>query len=42
MIFFFAINHPDVLCKKDVLKILAKFTEKHMCWRLFFDKIVGH
>ena len=26
---------PEVFCKKDVLKNLANFTEKHLCWSLF-------
>ena len=32
---------PEVYCKKCVLKIFAKFTEKHRCWSLFFDKVAG-
>ena len=27
--------------KKDVLKNLAKFTEKHFCRSLFFNKVAG-
>ena len=32
---------PDVLCKKDILRNFAKFTEKHLCRRLLFDKVAG-
>ena len=27
--------------KKVALKIFAIFTKKHLCWRLFFDKVAG-
>ena len=30
---------PNVFCKKDVLKNLANITGKHLCQRLFFDKV---
>ena len=34
-------SHPDLLCKKDVLKNFAKFTGK-LSWRVtFFNKIAG-
>ena len=26
---------PEVFCKKGVLKNVAKFTSKHLCWSLF-------
>ena len=29
-------SHPEVLCKKDVLRNFAKFTGKHLCQKLFF------
>ena len=32
---------PEVLCKKGVLKIFAKFTGKHLCQGLFFNKAAG-
>ena len=32
---------PDVFCKKGVLGNLAKFTGKHLCQRLFFNKLAG-
>ena len=31
----------DVFCKKGVFKNLAKFTGKHMCWSLIFNKVTG-
>ena len=34
-------NHLNVFCKKDVLKIFAKFTGKHLFQSLFFDKVAG-
>ena len=27
--------------KKSVFKNLAKFTRKHLCWSLFFNKVVS-
>ena len=32
---------PEVFCKKSVLKNFAKFTRKHLCQRLFFNKVAG-
>ena len=34
-------SHPEVFCKKGVLKNFAKFTGKHLCKRLFFNKVAG-
>ena len=34
-------SFPDVFYEKDVLKNFAKFTGKHLCWRLFFNKVAG-
>ena len=34
-------SRPDVLCKKGVLRNFAKFTGKHLCQRLFFNKVAG-
>ena len=34
-------SRPDVFCKKDVLKNFAKFTGKHLCQSLFFNKSTG-
>ena len=32
---------PDAFCKKSVLrKVLAKFTGKGLCQRLYFNKVV--
>ena len=31
----------EEFCKKGVLKNLANFTEKHLCWRRFFDKVAS-
>ena len=32
---------PEVFCKKDVLKNFAKFTGRHLCQSLFFNKVAG-
>ena len=32
---------PEVLYKKGVLKDSAKFTGKHLCQNLFFNKVAG-
>ena len=32
---------PEVFCKKIDFKNFAKFTGKHLCWNLFFNKIAG-
>ena len=32
---------PDVFYKKGVLRNFAKFTGKHLCQRLFFNKVAG-
>ena len=29
----------DVFCKKGVLRNFTKFTWKHLCWSLFFNKV---
>ena len=31
----------EVFCKKDVYKDLVKFTRKHLCQRLFLNKVAG-
>ena len=33
---------PKVFCKKGVLRNIAKFTGKHLCQSLFFNKIAGN
>ena len=32
---------PEVFCKKGVLRNFAKFTGKHLCQSLFFNKVAG-
>ena len=32
---------PEVFCKKGVFGNFAKFTGKHLCQRLFFNKVAG-
>ena len=32
---------PEVLCEKGVLRNFAKFTGKHLCQSLFFNKVTG-
>ena len=32
---------PEVFCKKGVLKSFAKFTGKHLCQSLFYNKVAG-
>ena len=34
-------SRPEALCKKSVLKNLAKFIGKHLCQSLFFNKVAG-
>ena len=34
-------SHPEMFCKKGVLKNLAKFTGKQLFWSLFFNKVAG-
>ena len=34
-------SHPRILYKKRVFKIFAKFTGKHLCQNLFFNKVAG-
>ena len=34
-------SRPEVFCKKDVLRTFTKFTGKHLCKSLFFNKIAG-
>ena len=34
-------NRPEVFCKKCVLRSFAKFTRKHLCQSLFFNKVTG-
>ena len=32
---------PEVFCEKGVVRKFTKFTEKHLCQRLFFNKVAG-
>ena len=32
-------SRPEVFCKKGVLRNFAKFTGKHLCQSLFFNKV---
>ena len=34
-------SRPEVFCKKGVLRNFAKFTGKHLCNSLFFNKVAG-
>ena len=34
-------SRPEVFYKKSVLRSSAKFTEKHLCQSLFFNKVAG-
>ena len=37
----FRSSRPEVFCKKGVLRNFAKFTGKHLCQSLFFNKVTG-
>ena len=34
-------SRREVFCKKGVLENFTKFTGKHLCWSLFFNKVAG-
>ena len=34
-------SRPEVFCKKSVLRNFTKFTGKHLCQSLFFNKVAG-
>ena len=34
-------SRPDMFCKKGVPRNFAKFTGKHLCQSLFFNKVAG-
>ena len=34
-------NHGRCSIEKGVPKYFAKFTRKHLCWSLFFNKVAG-
>ena len=37
----FGSSHPEVFCKKGVLRNFTKFTGKRLCQSLFFNKVAG-
>ena len=37
----FRSSRPEVFCEKGVLRNFAKFTGKHLCQSLFFNKVAG-
>ena len=37
----FKSRHPEMLCKKGVLRNFTKFPGKHLCQSLFFNKVLG-
>ena len=37
----YRISRQEVFCKKGVLRNFAKFTRKHLCQSLFFNKVAG-
>ena len=37
----FRSSRPEMFCKKEVLENFVKFTGKHLCHSLFFNKAVG-
>ena len=38
---FFRSSHPEMFCKKAVLRDFSKFTRKHLCQSLFITKVSG-
>ena len=34
-------SRPELFYKKGVLRNFARFTGKHLCWSLFFNKVAG-
>ena len=34
-------SRPEVLCKKGIVRNFVKFTGKHLCYALFFNKVAG-
>ena len=41
-IYLYRSSRPKMFCKKDVLTNFAKFTGKHLCWSLLFNKVASH
>ena len=42
ILFYYALSRPDVFCEKGVLRNFLKFTVKHLCQSLFFNKVAEH
>ena len=40
IVYLFRSSRPEVFCKKCVLRNFRKFTGKHLCQSLFFNKVV--
>ena len=38
---FYKSSRPDVFCKKGILRNFGKFSGKHSCQRLYFNKVAG-
>ena len=38
---FYRSSRPDVFCKKGVLRNFGRFTGKHLCQSLHFNKVAG-
>ena len=38
---YYRSSRREVLCKKGVLRNFTKFTGKHLCQSLFFNKVAG-
>ena len=41
MIIIWRSSRPEVFCEKGLLRKFAKFTGKHLCQSLFFNKVAG-
>ena len=39
--FIYRSSRLEVFCRKGVLRNFAKFTGKHLCQKLFFNKVAG-
>ena len=37
----YRVSRPEMFCEKGVLRNFAKFTGKHLCQNLFFNKVVS-
>ena len=40
-LFSFRSSRPEVFCKQGILRNFTKFTGKHLCQTLFFNKVSG-